>query len=680
MNQKQSAILLYIKVLLFGLFLAVIFSKILLINPSEQIIGDGGDNFEFFGFQYLVKENILEGKHPFAWTNTLRYPVGFDLSVGYDGALAVFTGALLGFLIPQTVAYNTTIIIILFLNFFCSYIFLKSVSKNLWVQLIGSMVYGFSPYVFARIQSHLNLAFVGGFPLLAFVCLRVWRHISRHNTVTLWDCILMAIGLLAVAFGSLQYLMLLIEILIPMVLIGIVLSSTRAYMLQFVKVVLLHWKRVLAAGALFIVVFLFFYGGYVSNIPKIISVSHKKYQSYGECCKPQLADIVIPNSYLGNWWGLMNQSPPSIEKVVSLGIVAWVLVIIAFIHIRRNRSKLLGLAVVFSFVILSIDLIGFPLIPEGGRSVVLFSIFTTFVIVKFLETKSRSFLIAVFGLLILERLSFTVQISEGIPSEIAEIVKQQEGEAVFTIPLSKYDGFKSALPYVFGKKVVDGYFHYTAENAQSSAFVDHPLIGRFICDAEKATIDTSTYSQIDALRTYQLLKNNGIKTIVVFYTLSNQRFYHDGCSNVRDAWYTLRPPSIVIPDSTISVAAQSLELTFQSRVNATIYFARPGEFNFIGLLLYPSLLTDTLVSFQDGTSVFPEWTVGDEGLTTTFDPVVTRSVGAGETITISSPSKVNEPVYLTLFYSFTPVKTTVVYPQRIEPMYEGKDYGVYKIN
>ena len=63
-------------------------------NPFIQVIGDEGDGYEYMGFINLTRENILNLKHPFADTNTLRYPVGFNYSYGFDGALPVLIGSI----------------------------------------------------------------------------------------------------------------------------------------------------------------------------------------------------------------------------------------------------------------------------------------------------------------------------------------------------------------------------------------------------------------------------------------------------------------------------------------------------------------------------------------------------------------------------------------------------------
>jgi len=114
-----------IKKILLSLSLALLFSNIFFIDVSNVLIGDGGDNYEFFGFMHLARENMLSGKMPFSHTNTLRYPNGFNFNYGFDGIAPVFTGAVLGMIISPILSYNFTVVLILFTNIFCSIYFFE---------------------------------------------------------------------------------------------------------------------------------------------------------------------------------------------------------------------------------------------------------------------------------------------------------------------------------------------------------------------------------------------------------------------------------------------------------------------------------------------------------------------------------------------------------------------------
>ena len=118
------------KIIIIGLILAFIFSRIYSINPNKELLGDHGDKYEFFNFMYLVGENLKSGKYALEKTDILRYPNGFELSHGYDGVLSTFSGALLSFIMPLPLAYNLVIILILFLNFYITYTFFSTISSS----------------------------------------------------------------------------------------------------------------------------------------------------------------------------------------------------------------------------------------------------------------------------------------------------------------------------------------------------------------------------------------------------------------------------------------------------------------------------------------------------------------------------------------------------------------------
>ena len=104
------------KIAAVALILSLFLSGIIYLSSFNRLIGDGGDNYQFFGFQYLVAENLRSLKAPFSATDIFRYPVGFDLSYGFDGVFPVMTGALLGLVVPHVLAYNLTVLIVLIAN------------------------------------------------------------------------------------------------------------------------------------------------------------------------------------------------------------------------------------------------------------------------------------------------------------------------------------------------------------------------------------------------------------------------------------------------------------------------------------------------------------------------------------------------------------------------------------
>src|SRR4051812_18134319 len=63
-----------------------------ILQLRTSVIGDGGDNYQFLGFQYLANRLIASGDFALGWTNYWRYPVGIDFQRSADSMLFVVLG------------------------------------------------------------------------------------------------------------------------------------------------------------------------------------------------------------------------------------------------------------------------------------------------------------------------------------------------------------------------------------------------------------------------------------------------------------------------------------------------------------------------------------------------------------------------------------------------------------
>lgn len=658
----------------------MIVSKIYTINPYTQIIGDGGDNYEYFAFQNLVRENIQHGKYPLGWTDTLRYPVGFDLGLGYDGAMVVFTGGILGLFIPLPLAYNFTIVIVLFLNFLFSYLLFRKLSHSELVGVFVAIIYGFSPYVMARISSHLNLAFIGGFPLFLYALLCLYDKLKIGHKFTLRNYFLLFGSILLIAAGSLQYLVLLVYLGISIFIYSLINSQVRDYLKNNLWISIAKSKNYLILFTIIFILFTFFlYGGYISHLTEIVNIPYGKYQGYAQCCIPTLLDIFIPNKYLGLFWNKLNSSSVSIEKVVTVGIIEWGILFGILFSVTNKRLKIFLLASFILFFLISKNILSIPLIPEGGRIVILFSLISFSILSSNRIFKNKIVILIMIVLLIAERFSFTLYKSPLPSRNESEIVKNQSGIGVLNIPVSKYNSYRSILPYFYQKKVIDGYFHYTAENQQTISFLRNGFIQRYICDSERDTGDIYQYQEEDVNKTLQLLKQYDIKTIVLHKTLKD-KLYFDDCENVRYWWFNLNPEKLLLSSATVSVEAKTMTLSYYPILKAQIFFEKAGTFILNGFSLFPTLLTDTEILLPNGNKVFPRWENMETDLRSSFTPPISLHVDAGDNINIMSGIKVKEPIYLTIFYSFQPDPNSFIVKPPIEKIYQNQDIDIYQVN
>lgn len=673
------------KQILLILLLALIFSGVLFINTNSTFVGDGGDNFEFLGFMYITKSNLAALKHPFADTDILRYPSGFDYSFGFDGVFAILTGSFLSFIAHPVLAYNLTLIIIFFINILVSYYsFIKlaglyKIEENLKLKsLISALIFGSSPFVFARINSHLNLAFIAGFPLLITQLLILNKKITQNILeIKKQDLNLISLSLLLIAFGSLQYIILLAYVLPIFLLYFLVTNSFKEY-LKFLK---LHLRKVILSATYFLIIFLSIYWGYFRAI---FTGSIIYAESIHKFFRPGILDLIMPNQYLGELWAIFNHSEMSIERVITVGTLELALFVYLMIKTKRRKLRLWGLILFVFYLVLSFGWLKLPFYPEGGRVTILLSLFIA--ILFLLEAnvfKNPVVLSLFFALVIIERLFFNLHVIYPLESGVLKSkVAPAPGEAVLNVPLSKYETYRSALPFFYQKKVLDGYFHYTAANARSERLLDDDLFSRFICQQERADKPVYDYQQDDRQRLFDALRRMDIRTVVLFKDDNVGQFFWTGCENVKDWWYWLNPATLAMSSDTHYVVKYNFEIAkVNPRTIAEIYFERDGRFVLSGLYATPRGLDDWLIILPDGKKIYPQWQESAYGYEVSFDPAIEINAKAGDSLYITSGNKVDFNRYINVFYLFEENKTSLARKRvPLENIYSDKNVEIYQLN
>lgn len=678
---------------LLGLFLSVLLSRMFLINPVTDLYGDFGDKYEFFSFQQIIAEKLRSFEYPFVHSDVMRYPVGFEFGHGYDGAFAAVTGALFSFIIPPILSYNITILLILTINFLCVYILFRYISTNRssLIVFIASAIFAFSPYVFARINAgHMNLALIGGFPLVVYGVLKAWKKIQEGtDRVAIGDFLVIGLGIFLLAAGSLQYLIIAAELFIlGALLVAIVFfRDLRTYFMMFIRTLLPVFNNrrfvisIVAAAILTVAALLTVYGGYAVGMARGTFVYGFDYQEFVDCCIPQPSDLFIPNIYLGKMWGYLNKSLYSVERVVTMGVVEWLLAGWLVAKEQNRRLRILMILCVVAYAVLTLNWINMPYWPEGGRSIVVVTL--AFLAIGLMRNYSWNRYAGgiVVTLLVLERVLMTMHATPPLPTELGDLVASQPGKAVLNIPISKYLPSRSVLPYVYQKNIVDGYFHDTAENEQATSFIKREFIDRYICDEEKAEPDELSYGRTDLEKSLQLWRSLDIRTIVVHKDPRYEKFLYESCRNVRYWWYNLSPEKIIVSEDTGGDTAQTLELAQYPNLKADVFFARGGVFQLNGAYITPSDPSDTAVELPDHTVLRYVWEPEGKGVRTPPDgnPVVLY-VSPGDMITFSSDKPIDVSAYLTVFYRFTPDNpTSVLRTPPIQKRFSTNTIDVYTV-
>src|SRR5262245_50344587 len=89
---------------------------------DSKIVGDGGDNYQFLGFQFLAEQLFKAGGFPFGWTTYWRYPAGIHFQSATDSTLLTLAGlGLYPLFRNPVVVYNSSILLLLLLNVALSY-------------------------------------------------------------------------------------------------------------------------------------------------------------------------------------------------------------------------------------------------------------------------------------------------------------------------------------------------------------------------------------------------------------------------------------------------------------------------------------------------------------------------------------------------------------------------------
>lgn len=673
-----------IKKILLSFSLAILFSNIFFIDAGSVLIGDGGDNYEFFGFMHLARENLLSKKLPFSHTNTLRYPNGFDFSYGFDGVAPVFLGAILGMVFRPILAYNLSVVLILFLNIFCSILFFEKLGNLYGVSreeeirfVLAGLIFGAAPYVFARINSHLNLAFVAGMPAMTYYSVLLHKNIVQGIEIKPFKILVgLVFSLIFVGLGSLQYLIL-IFLILPIPAFIIFKRHLQKYRL-FIKE---NLQGVLISFILFLTIFLFFWGGYVKAV---MTSNINIVDRAGKFTQPHPADVFLPNQYLGEVWGILNPSEKSIEKVITVGLLELIILGVILCKARSIQERLFGFGVFFVYLLLSFGIINLPFYHEGGRSVVLISLIIAFAVSVRKDILVKKPIVGLFLTFILvERLFFNIQTARPVAAEVLENqISKLSGKAVLNVPLSKYNPYRTALPVFYKKNIIDGFFHYTADTAQTQETMNKDYFMRLTCSSEREDAlmyEFEPQARQDALKTFE---KNDIGAIAVFKNEKAGNFLSRDCENVRNWWYYLNPETLTLIKDTGGINKQTMQLRSYNPNNIVrIYFEKAGRLVIDGMYASPEELSALTITIPDGNQTHPDWKPTSEGYGAKLSPPFEYEGKAGDSIYIQNNKKSAQSRYLSIYYLFEPDNRQ---PQRdpmpLELLYSDYDVEIYKVN
>lgn len=686
---RKKKVIVGILLAFFLIFLAFLFTYPAVFHLSDKLIGDGVDNYQFLGFQYVGLQNVRNWTWPFIWTDIWRYPIGFDFSRGFDGVLGVFIGIFLNLLTNNAiVAYNLHIFIIFSLNFVASFFLFKYISKSTFLGLIGGIIYGFSFFTIVRSAGHPNIMLTAGFPLLVLSILRL-KHSHSLNSF-----LLIGISIIFIMFSSLQYLALVFIFIVVFTVISFffLYEETRYYFILIKD----SLPKVIISLSLVTIVFLIFFNTHlISLITKTFIFAQKTIYN------PTLINYFLPNqSFRLQISKFVSTQELNIESAVFIGFIEPILFIAFFLSPVRRKVKLLLFSTFIIFFLFSlgtyskefniylpygtlVNFLPFSAIPETGRFYVLFYLIMTIAIVlalKELVSINKNVSFALFSiimcLVILERLPANYYLSETQYHPALDIVKNLKTKAVLDIPL--LDSRHDILPIYHGKKIVSGYIHWSADNKLVQSFILNPTLNRFVCD-EKRYKEKVINNEMS-----QLLKENEINAIIIH---KDYRIYWEDCKNVLYQYTKLFPHLSIIKESTnnkfIHYRWIGDHLSYQ------LFFSKNGYFelkniHFIDFnknTILKLKLNNKNLNIDQKKEIF-SFEYGRWTKRIVPSPSLLIKINAGDLLTIEGDKEIENQGFISIWYSFKEDKNSIFinYESSLKKIYEDERKEVWTIN
>lgn len=637
-------------------------------NLSTHLIGDGGDTYQYAGFQQLVANNLQQGQWPFAATTAWRYPAGIDFFRAQDGTLPNLASGLLLLATNQpTLSYNLTIFGLLLANFLASYFLIKDLTESKAIGLVGGVGIGLSFYNLARSAGHLNLLGTGGFSLLLLALIRLWKKITWPNVA------LLGLSLAWLTLSSFQY------VVVTMILLAVLGPVWLVTTGQPALAWLLSWRHHLGkvlvmAGSLTAVTAPFLLPVIQAFLAQDF-VSHHQAASFS----PPLLAYLLPDRFLPVNLSQLNPiSEASIERVVFIGWLE-LAALIAFIWRFRRQTigKLVGLASVTLFVLsLGVSLAGtgiplpyavvseifpFSAVPETGRFMFFVQLLSVLCLGWWLQKLPSAKRLAATGgvlaILLFERFSWG-QFYQLPPQPTAFLpaVQASSGAAVLDIPLNRQR--VSAYPWYYQKAVLDGEAHWIGNTEPSLAFLEEQGLVDFKCDpTKKLVFDDAGWHDVSQ-HNQQLLaafRRNQIQTLVLH---SNSTLYWPTCQNVL-ARVRSFIPAYAIATETLATTDPIQIHWAGTALEGGLFFPRSGHVRINGFSLQPKLAdVELLLNDQAMYQPVADYFAGSETTSSTVFELrpgqgQLLKVEAGDFLTFSSPTPV-ESGLLTIWYTYQP--------------------------
>lgn len=174
--------------------LAVLFVWPLPVKLSDHITGDpAGDAGAYVWNAYVFSHNLATGGPLFATDRILSFTHEASLALHNNSLLLSALAAPLISALGVVGSFNVALILILILNPFCAYLLARYETKSEGPSWIAGALFGFSPFISARVEGHMSLATAFALPLVLLAA----RRAMVVDTRGAWALVGVALALAA---------------------------------------------------------------------------------------------------------------------------------------------------------------------------------------------------------------------------------------------------------------------------------------------------------------------------------------------------------------------------------------------------------------------------------------------------------------------------------------------------
>lgn len=507
-----------------------------ILHLTDRLIGDDGDNNEYFTYQTLVHDNLRAGKPPFAHTDAMYYPAGTDLQLT-DGPLITVIGALADFFLPRVLTYNLLVLTIILLNTLAVYAVCRYLLSDWLVSLIATVIYALSYHELAFAGGFINLLPVYG-PMLTVLGAILT---AKRKKITTLDLLLFFGGLLITALSSLNSLLIVSAVfIIATPILYLLFKNDFVHIAQTIRLPVFGAIAIPFAGLMFVILSPWIH--YLS-LPYAFS-NQQPFNPY------PIVPLILPNTVMDTLLtrvmlraGFVLPHLP-LEFTNFLGYAELVIFSVFLVWPKKTKMDIFSICMFAIFFVLSFGPPALPFLKpvfliypfkgifEPDRFIIVYNFFLAYGCGRALQQivmhrgKMIRYAVLILTVLLLlsERVTTNYFSNDTHAYDFIPFLTHTTDRAILFLPLQA-DGSTSNNLFMLqtGKSIIDGYTHRAEESPSRERFIRAYHLDVFYCDFHDPS-DTQTYRRTD-LPVPEIVKSvtSGLRSVGVHYVVVNAR-------------------------------------------------------------------------------------------------------------------------------------------------------------